>query len=432
MGKKKYATDYELQVVRDDQDCNYRNKYGGNIDNCSVSFWVEKTNQNLENGWIVEDAMMDVRYARTGRTAIPYVRASDECLRDDIRNNFGRTPEDRKNGKEPNRCESEGSEKKRKTGPSPATSQNHHEDDIPSGNTSSNHALNIAHAFLSLKLDTLEKEAVAQAKAADVNEEAQAMLKILQGTFEKVQTLMDEIKQQTEMTSNTTWRSTQKRVYQIHKPDSTDVVELFICHGPIVNFSPRDESIDINAAGLVCATNESCESICGGVTLAVELAGGMKLKTDTRNLPILFHQPPGPVVRCFTGHAVAVAASPPSSYGTLNVGHVIYAVGPGYDESLPVVEEKALEADMKLRSAYQEALMLAENAQLQAVAFSLMSAGKRSNSWDRQRALRIAVDTICDCSHHFVSLKEVHLCAFTSSELAVLESVADSRFGLID
>lgn len=217
----------------------------------------------------------------------------------------------------------------------------------------------------------------------------------------------------------------------MQKPGSAEIVELFICHGPVVNFSPMDESIGSHAAGLVCATNESCESMCGGVTRAVEVAGGAQLIMDTRNLPILYQAPGSPlVVRCYTGHAVAVKASPPSSYGTLNVGHVIHAVGPGYDESLPVVEEKALEADMKLRSAYQEALMLAEKEQLQAVAFSLMSAGKRNNSWDPQRALRIAVDTICDRSPHFSSLKEVHLCAFTSSEFAALESVANSRFGL--
>ena len=214
------------------------------------------------------------------------------------------------------------------------------------------------------------------------------------------------------------WLRCQKKTYAIPKSPS---VELILCYGSVVNFFPKNHNIGRFDAGLVCATNETCEPICqASVTEAVAAAGGLDLEDDVSDLPVLRVSNSGDLVKCLPGHAVK--SSPHAKYyGALGVGHVIYAVGPTYGETFMVGEERQAANDEMLQSAYLESLDLAEGARLQAVAFSLMSAGKRNNNYDSQRAFRVAVKTILE--YNFKSLKEVHLCAYSPSEHENLLSI---------
>ncbi|CAB9509906.1 expressed unknown protein [Seminavis robusta] len=198
--------------------------------------------------------------------------------------------------------------------------------------------------------------------------------------------------------------------------DQQQPVQLFINRGSVVQFSRPGLR-----AGLVCATNECCVPVCGGVTQAVVEAGGRQLLRDAMSLPIITETSFGPV-RCSTGDAQVVSRQDGSKYGSLDVSHVIWAAGPSYGESFSSVNDIALK-DGLLRLAYQASLERAKEQGLESVGFSLISAGKRGSRWDPQRTLRIAMRAICD-HREFGSVKEVHLCAFTANEVSALECIA--------
>jgi len=202
-------------------------------------------------------------------------------------------------------------------------------------------------------------------------------------------------------------------------------VKLQIDQGSAVEFTPDDP----HRAALVCATNESCVPICGGVTQAVVAAGGPQLLEDALALPVLYETSFGPV-RCVTGSAKIVSLSsvgdggePDDAYGNLGVSHVIWAVGPAFGERFISDNDANIKDDL-LRSAYRASLNRAKENNLHTVAFSLLSAGKRGCRWDPDRALRIALQTIVDYED-FGSIEQMHLCAFTSKEVSALQSIAE-------
>lgn len=204
-------------------------------------------------------------------------------------------------------------------------------------------------------------------------------------------------------------------------PESEDAVTLWIDRGSVILWSKPDKR-----SGLVCATNESCVPICGGVTQALTGVGGPELLEDVKALPVLWESSFGPV-RCVTGSAKIVSRKDGAWYGNLDVSHVIYAVGPAYGETYSSDNDVGIK-DGLLCDAYRKSLECANERGLEAVAFSLLSAGKRSSRWDPQRALRLAIRTLVDYED-YGSVKEVHMCAFTAGEVAALENIA-KEFGL--
>ena len=192
---------------------------------------------------------------------------------------------------------------------------------------------------------------------------------------------------------------------------------LHLCHGSVIGFVKENLR-----AGLVCATNESCVPICGGVMQAVVEAGGQHLLDDAKTLPILSETSFGPV-RCVTGDAIGVSSKDGSNYGTLGVSTVIFAAGPYYGDTFRSDRDVSIKDDL-LRSAYWAAIRRAKEMNLQAVAFSLLSAGKRGCRWDPQRVLRLAVLSLSDFREGFGSIEEIRLCAFTADEVSALGSIA--------
>lgn len=124
----------------------------------------------------------------------------------------------------------------------------------------------------------------------------------------------------------------------------------------------------------------------------------------------------GPGIRCSMGNAVITG---PNSYGKLNTHYVIHAVGPNYKKL------KSLDAgDALLSSAYNSSLECAKTAKLEAVAFSLLSAGVFRGSRSVKEVLRIGMAAICKFGG-YTELQEVHMCAFNENEADTLVEVAE-------
>ena len=89
---------------------------------------------------------------------------------------------------------------------------------------------------------------------------------------------------------------------------------------------------------------------------------------------------------------------------------VIHAVGPDYRAC-----DDDEEGDELLAAAYRSAMLLAEENGFEALAFSLISASIFRGDRSLKAVLQLAVKTVC--AHVYPALKEVHLVAFTESEL---------------
>lgn len=164
------------------------------------------------------------------------------------------------------------------------------------------------------------------------------------------------------------------------------------------------------SSAIVNAANEGCLG-GGGVDGAIGAAGGPSLLADRRALPIV-----GPCIRCKTGSAVPTG---PNSYGKLRTSYVIHAVGPDYGQFTNLNE-----GDELLSSAYASSLECAENAHIEAIAFSLLSAGVYRGPRSVKEVLKIGMDAIYNFNG-YAELREVHMFAFSDKEVDALLDVAD-------
>lgn len=164
------------------------------------------------------------------------------------------------------------------------------------------------------------------------------------------------------------------------------------------------------SSAIVNAANEGCLG-GGGVDGAIGAAGGPSLLADRRALPIV-----GPGIRCKTGSAVPTG---PNSYGKLRTSYVIHAVGPDYGQFTNLNE-----GDELLSSAYASSLECAENAHIEAIAFSLLSAGVYRGPRSVKEVLKIGMDAIYNFNG-YAELREVHMFAFSDKEVDALLDVAD-------
>ena len=77
-----------------------------------------------------------------------------------------------------------------------------------------------------------------------------------------------------------------------------------------------------------------------------------------------------------------------------------------------------------LSSAYTASLDCAKDANLEAVAFSLLSAGVYRGPKSRKEVLRIGMDAIAKFDG-YAELQEVHMCAFNEKEADTLVEIAN-------
>ena len=166
------------------------------------------------------------------------------------------------------------------------------------------------------------------------------------------------------------------------------------------------------SSAIVNAANEGCLG-GGGVDGAISVAGGSNLLADRQALPLV--DGPGGR-RCKTGSAVVTG---PNSYDKLNTPYVIHAVGPNYN-----LIEDLNEGDKLLSSAYVASLACAESIKIEAIAFSLLSAGVYRGQRSVKEVLKIGVDAIYNFNG-YAELQEVHLFAFSDIEVDALIDIAN-------
>ncbi|KAL3770058.1 hypothetical protein ACHAWU_005885 [Discostella pseudostelligera] len=195
--------------------------------------------------------------------------------------------------------------------------------------------------------------------------------------------------------------------------DATQPFHLIIAHGSVVDFVyPANPS----KSAIVNAANEACLGLGeGGVDGAVSTAGGSNLLSDRMNLPPVYG------VRCFTGRAVMTG---PNNYDTLAVPYVIHAVGPNYSTCDANDEESMLRNDQLLYSAYASSMECGQRANLEAVAFCLLSAGDYRGARGLRNVLRIGLNAISEFEG-YEGLKVVYICGCTSEEVTALITIAD-------
>lgn len=192
-----------------------------------------------------------------------------------------------------------------------------------------------------------------------------------------------------------------------YRISNTHPFNLVIARGSVVNF----EYANRQASAIVNAANEGCLG-GGGVDGAISAAGGINLQNDREALPEV-----SPGVRCRTGKAVITG---PNLYGELRTSHVIHAVGPNY--MFYHSEDGLAEGDELLSSAYTSSLECGKDSKLEAIAFSLLSAGVFRGSPSG------GVQSICNFDG-YEELKDVFVCAFNQKEDDALIGVAN-KLGL--
>ena len=194
-------------------------------------------------------------------------------------------------------------------------------------------------------------------------------------------------------------------------------LSLVVARGSVVNFQ---------GDAIVNAANEYCVG-GGGVDGAISEAGGRNLARDRLMLPVLEKNSYGSKIRCKPGMAVLTG---PNDYGRLP-SYIIHAVGPMF------AKYKNREDGVHLlKAAYSSALDIAADHDLARVGSSLLSAGVFRGPLSKTEVLSLAVEGISDWargryevstkqSPANVSVREVHLCAFTKQECDALKEVCD-------
>lgn len=193
-------------------------------------------------------------------------------------------------------------------------------------------------------------------------------------------------------------------------------VSLFINRGSVIDFQHENGAI-VNAANELCLGG-------GGVDGAISEAGGDQLYQARCALPIVKRSVSNGPIRCLTGQAKLTGPFQPWSDGsalsdyTLKVPYVIHAVGPDYN-----VCSSLEEGDILLRSAYMECLERSKEAKIQAIAFSLLSAGVYRGPRSIREVLEIGLNAIISfCGYD--ELEEIHLYAFNDCEMKTLLDIA--------
>ena len=191
----------------------------------------------------------------------------------------------------------------------------------------------------------------------------------------------------------------------LHRTQLRHGAQLCISTGTVVTFNGQMKG------GIVNAANESGLG-GGGVDGAISRAAGDSLYQARLALPV---QTGG--VRIPTGSARITG---PQKFGSLKVPYVIHAVGPNFATLPP---DQLEDGDEHLMSAYAMSMACAQEAGIELLGFSLLSAGVYRGSRSLQDVLTIAVNTLVRQSYE--GLREVHLISFTAEETEVLLAIVN-------
>ena len=155
----------------------------------------------------------------------------------------------------------------------------------------------------------------------------------------------------------------------------------------------RGNIVDVHVDAIVNAANSALAG-GGGVDGAIHRAGGPVIMEECRKIG-----------GCLTGRAVATSA------GRLNAKYIFHAVGPIY--------EHHHDAEHLLASAYEACLELAEQHQVNSIAFPSISTGVYG--YPLKEAAPIALQTVIDHLKKPTSLQQVMFVLFSNDDYAMYE-----------
>lgn len=199
-----------------------------------------------------------------------------------------------------------------------------------------------------------------------------------------------------------------KASYLLPRKGSSNV-NLVLAKGPVLNFYHKNGAI-VNAANTLCLGG-------GGVDGAISEAGGETLYQDREKLPMISLG-----MRCMVGDAVITG---PNDYGSIGTPYVIHAVGPNF---LEYDYKKYEKPDQLLSSAYKKTLERAKEAKLEAVAYSLISAGIYKGMKTRHDVLKIGMKAIAEyisSDECYDELTDVYMFGYAQIEIDTLLEIAE-------
>lgn len=139
----------------------------------------------------------------------------------------------------------------------------------------------------------------------------------------------------------------------------------------------------------------------GGVDGAIHRAGGPQILEECKAIR---NRQGG----CKTGEAVI------TSGGNLPAKHVIHTVG-------PVRNDGSKNEDTLLANAYRNSLLLAVENKIESIAFPNISTG--IYGFPKQRAAKIAVDTVKEFLTKYSSVKEVYFVCFDDENYQIYQTL---------
>ncbi len=142
----------------------------------------------------------------------------------------------------------------------------------------------------------------------------------------------------------------------------------------------------------------------GGVDGAIHRAAGPELLVECRNLG-----------GCATGDAKATRGY------RLPAKHVIHTVGPVWNSGDEDAEMGFREEDRLLASCYRKSLEIAAQLELRSIAFPAISTGVFG--FPRERAAKIATETVQNYSHENAQPEHVIFCCFDAGTLKIYETL---------
>jgi O-acetyl-ADP-ribose deacetylase (regulator of RNase III) len=113
----------------------------------------------------------------------------------------------------------------------------------------------------------------------------------------------------------------------------------------------------------------------------------------------------------------------PGDFGDLSTNYVIHAVGPNYWDFVDYRKGDAL-----LKSAYHSSLQAAGEAELQEVAFALLSAGVYRGERTSREVLEVGIQAICEFvseESEELSLRDIYMCGFSDTEANTLLEICN-------
>ena len=139
----------------------------------------------------------------------------------------------------------------------------------------------------------------------------------------------------------------------------------------------------------------------GGVDGAIHRAGGPQILEECKAIR---NRQGG----CKTGEAVI------TSGGNLPAKHVIHTVGPVWNDG-------SKNEDTLLTNAYRNSLLLAVENKIESIAFPNISTG--IYGFPKQRAAKIAVDTVKEFLTKYSSVKEVYFVCFDDENYQIYQTL---------